>query len=474
MKTSPFQILPLLALVPLAASAATVTTFTDEDNGSLVGGTGISLREAVKYSDAGSTIDFSTKLSGRTIRLTLGEIVIDRPLTIDGSALATRITLSGDRTGNGRTQDDTRILRIVDQAVTLRSLILSGASSYSDSNGGGTITASGHSLQLTVDRCTFSGNRFISHGAAIYFYGAYQTTPATKLTIRDSTFSGNTSAGDGGAIYAFGALEIQNTTLTGNKAHYGGGIYIEKETPALIQHTTISGNTDTYGKSGGIYNAGTLTLWNTLVTGNAAPGIYTYGGIAGSFTGYGNLTSGNPRLAPLGDYGGRTHTMPPLPGSPAIDQANANYRLPLDQRAYQRGVPDIGATEYQGTPDLTRYWKLDFDSDGTPYGIEQALGTDPLLSDAASPRRLTGPTLGPAGHPVLTFGLAPVTRTHWVLKRSPDLTPGSFQEIYRYDGKSDTAAPGITHLRTPAGVTVTDTAPPPGGAFYRLEVPLVP
>ena len=46
------QILPGVLLATL------VTTVTDKDNGSLGGGTGISLREAVKYSPAAEFIPF--------------------------------------------------------------------------------------------------------------------------------------------------------------------------------------------------------------------------------------------------------------------------------------------------------------------------------------------------------------------------------------------------------------------------------
>ena len=64
-------------------------------------------------------------------------------------------------------------------------------------------------------------------------------------------------------------------------------------------------------------------------------------------------------LAPLANYGGPTHTMPPLAGSPAIDAGlnalalDANYNpLTIDQRGYPRiynGTVDIGAVEFQPT-----------------------------------------------------------------------------------------------------------------------------
>src|SRR5262249_12363246 len=65
-----------------------------------------------------------------------------------------------------------------------------------------------------------------------------------------------------------------------------------------------------------------------------------------------NLTNGNPLLAPLGNYGGPTQTMPPLAGSPAIDAGNdsAASAFLTDQRGLPRlsgAHVHIGAVEAQ-------------------------------------------------------------------------------------------------------------------------------
>ncbi len=68
------------------------------------------------------------------------------------------------------------------------------------------------------------------------------------------------------------------------------------------------------------------------------------------FTGPAPLTNA-PDLAPLGNYGGPTQTMPPLPGSPAIGAGSvADNTFSTDQRGYprtQNGLIDIGAVELQ-------------------------------------------------------------------------------------------------------------------------------
>jgi hypothetical protein len=57
-----------------------------------------------------------------------------------------------------------------------------------------------------------------------------------------------------------------------------------------------------------------------------------------------NLIGGNPMLAPLGDYGGPTRTMPPLAGSPAIGKGTTGSGIPTtDQRGFAWVTTDIGA-----------------------------------------------------------------------------------------------------------------------------------
>jgi hypothetical protein len=55
-----------------------------------------------------------------------------------------------------------------------------------------------------------------------------------------------------------------------------------------------------------------LYLNNSIVAGNTATFGPQIAGTIDSATGV-NPTSGNPMLAPLGDYGSPTQTMPPLP-----------------------------------------------------------------------------------------------------------------------------------------------------------------
>jgi hypothetical protein len=85
------------------------------------------------------------------------------------------------------------------------------------------------------------------------------------------------------------------------------------------------------------------------VAGNTAPysnNIFGSVNLTGT-----NLTSGNPLLAALGNYGGPTLTMLPLPGSPAIGAGSdtVTNMFATDQRGFPRlsgAHVDIGADEF--------------------------------------------------------------------------------------------------------------------------------
>ena len=223
-------LLLLSLLAPLAARATVVTTAADEDGGSLSGP--ISLREAVKYSPPGATITFAPQLSGQTIRLTLGEILIERSLTIDASALPSKITLSGDKTGNGKTSDDTRILKITTGTILLESLILTGG--RKDTSGtpsyGGAIHVDNSTTRLTIRNSTLSDNECSTYGGGIYFFGALNS-PDSFLTLQNCILTGNKTGHDGGAIHIFGRLHVEKSTLAGNLAYQGSAIYSRDGAP---------------------------------------------------------------------------------------------------------------------------------------------------------------------------------------------------------------------------------------------------
>ena len=230
---------------------------------------------------------------------------------------------------------------------------------------------------LTANQCTLSGGA--SGYGSIMNFGTF--------TLNQCTVSGCSSFY--GALHNAGALTLNQCTLAGNGADYSGGIYNNTTGALTLNQCTLAGNSGGY--SGGIFNAGALTLNQCTVSGNIGSysgGIYNQDGtltvnqstLAGNYGGlgadiscysesgaivdsivgdFGGDTSGisiagpncintNPLVAPLGNYGGPALTMPPLPGSPAIDGCTSGTAFATDQRGYPRVVglyADLGAVE---------------------------------------------------------------------------------------------------------------------------------
>jgi hypothetical protein len=170
------------------------------------------------------------------------------------------------------------------------------------------------------------------------------------------------------------ALEIQNSTLSGNRATLqGGALFLANSSPATIQNSTLAFN-EAGMLGGGIFLAlGDMNLASTIVAQNRAPNSPDLAsGMAGDdFTVtvslLGNTTGANvpspdqttqdllgkdPLLAPLANNGGPTQTHALMKKSPAINKGSNPDNLPFDQRGspFKRKLGpavDIGAFERQ-------------------------------------------------------------------------------------------------------------------------------
>ena len=375
-----------------------------------------------------------------------------------------------------------------------------------DSGTGGGIHNQG---RLFLESSTLSGNRTgapaVQAGSASG--GAIYSTPETMLIIRrcsliDNLSDRGSSGGDGGAVYLYAAslrahdstisgnhgfsggairctssseILLSRCTLAGNSAKSGGGaIEMNPGTQLLLDHCTISANFAGNSGGGAIYNGGSTAANHSILAGNTPNNI-----TKNPITGTGNLIDTDPQLSPLGDYGGPTLTMLPLPGSPALDTSTGSTAT-TDQRGFPRPIGpanDIGATEAPNwsalTPDYhALLWPIDLDGDGSPYGIEVATGTNPFTPNATS--SLAPPQFS-SGIPSLTFGNNPSTPSGTILRlmRSTTLADGSFTEVARItNGSSPTDAEGGNIFILSGGTSpafFSDTAAPTPKAFYRLE-----
>jgi hypothetical protein len=202
---------------------------------------------------------------------------------------------------------------------------------------------------LTLNNSTVSGNTADLGG------GIFNISSGT-LTLTNSTVGPNNTAIAGGGIRNSGTLTLTNSTISGNTAPAESGGGISNNGTLTLNSSTISRNTATWG--GGIFNtaAGTATLRNTIVAAQAGGTDCWTAGPPFTSNGY-NLDSDgtcgliqatdqpntNPNLGPLADNGGPTRTHALLAGSPAIDTGDPACPA-TDQRGVSRPQDGDGDT----------------------------------------------------------------------------------------------------------------------------------
>ena len=357
-----------------APSVYTVTTTADSGTGSL--------RAAIASANStatNDTINFNIPTTDAgcasgvcTITLTSGELVINDAttagtLTITNTTGANNLILSGNNTN--------RIFNV----NTSGNLTLSGVTMTNGKvtgGDGGAVTSDG---TLTVTNSVITGNTAIYDSSSGNGGNGGGINMRRTLTVTNSTISGNTASGGtgGGGIWTAGSVTVTNSTISGNTTSSGTGGGINVSGTLTVTNSTVSGNVagsgSTRGSGGGIYRLSfndTVSMLNTIVARNTDSGSYpdfrgatlsnSNNNIIGDGTGATiNGTNNqigtsanpiNPRLTPLGNYGGTTQTIALLAGSPAINAGTATGAPTTDQRGAARvGATDIGAFEFNST-----------------------------------------------------------------------------------------------------------------------------
>ena len=289
------------------STAADIVVSSNSDSGPNT------LRQAIADANPGDRILFDSSIPDTLIRLDSGNLFINKDLVIDASSIPGGITIDGDRTDNGSTADDVRILSIVSATVTIENITFQNgkapdATGTANGASGGAIQNSTNA-DLTLIECEFFGNRSghgvtgtdatnAGTGGAIYNTG---TLTAIRCLFTNNTggFGGvSTSSnnggdgGAGGAIFSFGTLILRDCEFTlnfggpgGNSSsgpggRGGGGGAVFASGPATIERCTFDfnyagdggmGNSGGIGGHGGaLYNSGESTIRNSTVYSNYA------------------------------------------------------------------------------------------------------------------------------------------------------------------------------------------------------------
>ena len=274
-------------------------------------------------------------------------------------------------------------------------------------------------VELTIDRTTISDNTAVDGGGISNGFDVSANLVAT-LVLTNSTVIGNVVEGSGfvvgtgGGVYNVnGQVTVANSTISGNAANgqgsfsdfsgMGGGLAnIALSAPSEINliHTTVVDNV-AVGLGGGVANlqfntVGAVSLLNTLIAGNTAPSQGSCFNFLGTLTSLGHnledqnncqlgqvgdLPSTDPLVGLILDNGGPTTTHALLPGSPAVDAADAAAcAAPPVNGTDQRGLVrprgtdcDIGAYEADWAPLIltldTQYFLNDGSSGQGRYAL---------------------------------------------------------------------------------------------------------
>jgi CSLREA domain-containing protein len=267
-------------------------------------------------------------------------------------------------------------------------------------------------------------NLTIAKGSESSLGGGIAT--AGNLTISESTFSSNT-AGGGGAIFNTGTLVVTGSAFVGNTttdASGDGGAGIYNEATATVTNCTFSGNNagtpteEGEGGDGVSSSFGTMNVTGSTFAGNkGAIDVMDWGGTINvknsiltegtdnlsafsAFPGTVNadhdlfvsdsdacsscatntspVTASSASVATLGNYGGPTQTLLPLPGSAAICAATA------------ADDPGGDTTDERGFPRTTTYNStacIDLGADQTNYAL--SFTTDPPATGTAPGTAMT-------------------------------------------------------------------------------------
>ncbi|MEM8677496.1 MAG: choice-of-anchor Q domain-containing protein [Cyanobacteria bacterium P01_G01_bin.67] len=367
-----------------------VSTLEDENDGDLSIGD-LSLREAILNAESGSTITFDSELANGTINLALGELVIDKSLTIQGLGAKNTVIDAG---GNSRVfnVNDGNTDTLLD--VKLNDLAITGS--------GGTFTPVNpvptrgggiwNSENLEVNHANIYDNFAVFSGGGIYSDG---DLTVNYSAIYDNVTNSSDRTASGGGITNAGTAIINQSTISSNEVggRTGAGGIENKAGKLFVTNSTVDGN-----DRGGISNeGGAVEVTSSIIAGNAnnndvfgadfvSGGNNLIGGENPSDVSAGGFVDGengdlvgtadkpiDPQLGALQDNGGATFTQALQSSSPAIDAGSNPNNFATDQRGegFERTVgagTDIGAFEVQdgdgGNPTELVVSTLEDENDG--------------------------------------------------------------------------------------------------------------
>lgn len=215
---------------------------------------------------------FNTKTLAGTYEINVtGDVLLTASTSIiENSKIGVALAINGnDFKIDGQKTSGIRPITIyTDTVVTISDWLVTGGNVPNDinqpkmfSNGGG-ISSFGH---LTLENSQVISNVVDNGGGGIF------SNEVGTLIINGSQVTGNISKDDGGGIQNFGVLNIDNSTISFNKAtNFSGGLGVNAPKKQItVTNSSIIGNEANDG--GGIYNRRSeMVIANSFVFDNFA------------------------------------------------------------------------------------------------------------------------------------------------------------------------------------------------------------
>ena len=269
-----------LTLVVAPASVAYAASFAVTKTADTADGacdSDCSLREAIIAANAAPGAD-SIRVPAGTYTLALAGAGEDAAATGD-------LDILGDLTIRGAGSDQTivdggaldRVFDVIAGSVMITRVTIQNGRVHESERGGGIANSGVLKLSKSIVRASFAGN-----GSGISNDGTLELTGSAIRDNHDAFFTA-------GGLYNAGTATLRNSAIQGNASSEDGGGLFNTGTATLI-NSTVRGNLAVDGAGGGILNRNTLVLRGSVVRDNTAQGLDDGGG---GIANWGTLTATN-------------------------------------------------------------------------------------------------------------------------------------------------------------------------------------